>query len=290
MKHIIVLTLMSSLLGACALPFAESGDGTDRFAQVGDIKIGYRTYGSGHPLVMIMGYGSTMNLWEPALIESLAAHYQVIVFDNRGMGLTETGSRDFSLEQFADDTAGLLDTLGLKQAYVLGWSMGSLIAEELTLRHPGTAGKLILYASYCDPAMFPPSGEVVQQLTDTSGTPEERGIRFVSLLFPAAWLQAHGDRVKEVFYRPQGTIDPQSTARQAQAMGEWKGCCDRLDGIQVPALIMTGSDDVITPPENAQYLAEQIAGAHLVTIDGTGHGLMFQEPSRFVEAVTDFLK
>ena len=171
--------------------------------------------------------------------------------------LTEAGTHDFSLEQFADDTAGLLDALGLPQAHVLGWSMGSLIAEELTLRHPDKVGQLILYASDCDKAMFPPSAEVVQQLSDASGTPEERGMRFVSLLFPAVWLQGHGDRVKEIFYRPQGAIDPQNVARQAQAMGAWKGCCDRLSDIHVPALIITGSEDVITPPENSRYLAEE---------------------------------
>ena len=87
-------------------------------------------------------------------------------------------------------------------------------------------------------------------------------MRFVSLLFPAAWLQGHGDRVKEIFYRPQGAIDPQNVARQAQAMGEWKGCCDRLSDIRVPALIITGGEDAIAPPENLRYLAEKIAGAH----------------------------
>jgi pimeloyl-ACP methyl ester carboxylesterase len=290
MKHAIILTLMSGLVGACALPFTRSGDAVDRFVQAGDIKMGYRTYGSGNPLVMIMGYGTTMNLWEPALIDALAAHYQVTIFDNRGMGLTEAGNRDFSLEQFADDTAGLLEALGLKQASVLGWSMGSLIAEELALRHPETVDKLILYAPYCDPAMYPPSDAVVNQLTDASGTPEERGMRFVQLLFPVAWLQEHGDRVKEVFYRPQGAIDPQSVARQAQAIGKWQGCCDRLNAIRVPTLIITGSEDVLTPPQNSHYLAERIAGAQMIEIAGAGHGLMFQERDRFVEAVTEFLK
>ena len=289
MKKIVVLASVLAFLSACTLPFGKSADGADRSVQVGDIKIGYRTVGSGPPLVMIMGYGSTMNLWEPALLDALAARYQVIVFDNRGMGLTEAGARDFSLEQFADDTAGLLDALGVPQADVLGWSMGSSIAEELALRHPAKVGRLILYASECDEDMFPASAKVVQQLTDATGTPEERGMRFVSLLFPAAWLQGHGDRVKDIFYRPLGVIDPRSVARQAQAMGKWKGCCDRLGDIRAPTLIITGSEDVITPPQNSQYLAEKIAGAQLAQIAGAGHGAMFQERDRFIEAVMAFL-
>jgi pimeloyl-ACP methyl ester carboxylesterase len=258
--------------------------------QVGDIRMGYRIYGSGHPLVMIMAYGSTMNLWEPDLLNALATRYQVIVFDNRGMGLSEAGTRGFTIEQFADDTAGLLDALAIKDAYVLGWSMGSLVAEELALRHPDQVGKLILDASYCDKTMFPPSADVIQKLSDTSGTPEERGARYLSLMFPPAWFGGHGDRVKQVFYRPMGAINPESVGRQSQAIEKWNGCCDRLGDIHVPTLVLTGSDDVIVPPQNSQYLAEKIAGAQLVTIEGAGHGAIIQERDRCVEAITTFLQ
>lgn len=132
------------------------------------------------------------------------------------MGNTGDGEREFTIEQFADDTGGLMNALGIRKAHVLGWSMGSLIAQELVLKHPEKVDKLILYAAYCDANMFPPSPEVIGKLRDTSGTPEEQGMRWISLLFPGDWLESHGDRVKEVFFRPMG-----STPRKLLGSRPW---------------------------------------------------------------------
>jgi pimeloyl-ACP methyl ester carboxylesterase len=267
----------------------KSKDG-DLSIQVGDIRMAYRIYGSGDPLLMIMGYGSTMKLWERKLIDLLSSHFQVIVFDHRGMGGTEIGQRPFSIERFADDAAGLLDALEIKKAHLLGWSMGGLIAEEVALRHPAKANKLVLYAAHCNAALFPPPNEVIQKLTDTSGTPEEQGMRFISLLFPPAWLQTQGQRLKEIFFRPLGTIPPETMGKQSQAIGDWKGCCDRLGSISNPTLVIAGSEDQLVPPQNARFLAEKIPGARLVLMEKTGHGLMFQDPEGFGKQVMDFLK
>lgn len=269
---------------------SQVSDGADRSTRVGDIQMGYRTYGSGYPLVMIMGYGSTMNLWEPGLIRSLSTRFKVIVFDNRGMGNTDTGQRPFSIEQFADDTVALMDVLDIQQAHVLGWSMGALIAEEVVLRHPGKVNKLVLYAAHCNASLFPPAPEVIQKLTDTSGTPEEQGMRFISVLFPPDWIQSHGERLKEIFYRPMGNISPEAMAKQSMAIDTWKGCCDRLGEINTPTLIITGADDVLVPPQNARYLVGKIPDAQLVLSENSGHGLMFQYPDRFSEKVIVFLK
>ena len=81
-----------------------------------------------------MGYVSTMNLWESALISILASQYKVIIFDNRGIGNSNKVTKPFSIQQFAEDTASFIDALGIQQAHVLGWSIGLLIAQELVLR------------------------------------------------------------------------------------------------------------------------------------------------------------
>jgi pimeloyl-ACP methyl ester carboxylesterase len=128
---------------------------------VADINIGYRIFGSGYPLLLIMGYGSTMNLWESGLISKLASQFKVIIFDNRGIGSSGIGTNEFSIEQFCEDTSEFMDALGIQQAHVLGWSMGSLVAQELVLRHPSKVNKLILYAAYCSAEMFPPSPNTV---------------------------------------------------------------------------------------------------------------------------------
>ena len=262
----------------------------DLLIQVGDIKMAYRIYGSGYPLVMVMGYGSTMKLWEPGLIGMLSSFFQVILFDHRGIGGSETGRLPFTIEQFADDTAGLLEALGIKQAHMLGWSMGGVITEEIALRHPSLANKLVLYSAHCHSGLFPPSPDVIKKLTDTSGTPAEQGMRFIGLLFPPAWLQSHSERIKEIFYRPMGNIPIETMGKQSMAIGTWKGCCDLLAKITNPTLVIAGNEDLLVPPQNARYLAEKIPDARLILYENTGHGLMFQDPERFGNQVIGFLR
>jgi pimeloyl-ACP methyl ester carboxylesterase len=95
---------------------------------VDDMEMAYRVYGKGYPLVMIMGFSGTQDVWDPNVISELAGTYRVITFDNRGMGGTTPGTKPFTIEQFSDDTAGLMEALGIAQAHVLGFSMGSEIA------------------------------------------------------------------------------------------------------------------------------------------------------------------
>ncbi len=267
---------------------ADPENGSRR-VQAADIAMNCRVLGSGHPLLMIMGYGSTMNLWESSLLERLAENYQVIVFDNRGIGGSETGTQPFSIGQFAEDSAALLLSLGVGHAHVLGWSMGSLIAQELTLRHPALVGRLVLCAAHCDAEMFPPSPEVLAALTDSSGTPEERGMRYISVLFPESWLRSNGPRLKEIFFRPMGPIPAESVGRQAAAIGEWGGTAGRLGGIACPTLLVAGAEDRLVVPDNARYMSGKIPLAELVVIENGGHGLMFQFPGKFCDCVTGFL-
>jgi len=263
---------------------------SDNSVDVGDITLAYRSFGSGYPLMLIMGYGSTMNLWETALIQKLAMHYRVIVFDNRGIGNSTPGTNAFSIEQFADDTAGLLDALDIRQAYILGWSMGAMIAQELVLRHPEKVNKLILYAAHCDAALYPPAPEVIQKLTDTSGTPEERGMRFISTLFPDEWIQNNGQRIGEVFFRPMGIIPEETIGKQSMAIAFWTGTTERLGEIGSPVLLVAGTDDCLVIPENSRFMSKKIPNAQLEMIENAGHGLMFQYPKLFCEKVIEFLR
>jgi hypothetical protein len=100
-----------------------------RKLQVGDIEIAYKLFGKGEPIVFIHGYGGSMDIWDPQLLAALAENHTVIVFNNRGVGNTTAGLKQYSIEQLADDTAGLLDALGVNKSNVLGWSMGGMIAQ-----------------------------------------------------------------------------------------------------------------------------------------------------------------
>jgi pimeloyl-ACP methyl ester carboxylesterase len=216
--------------------------------RVDDINVAYRVFGEGHPLLLIMGYASTMDLWELALINSLASRYQVIIFDNRGMG-----------------------------------------DSELVLNYPLKVSKLILYATYANAELFPPNPEVIQRLTDMSGTPQERGMRFISALFPDSWLQANSERVREIFFRPMGSISEESTRQQAMAISSWGGSVDRLNKISHPVLLISGVEDALVPAQNSCFVRDHISTAQLELIAHSGHGLMFQYPDVFCEKIVNFL-
>jgi pimeloyl-ACP methyl ester carboxylesterase len=96
---------------------------------------------------MIMGYRGTQDYWDPTVIEMLSRKYKAITFDNRGMGATIAGTRPFTMRQFADDTAGFMDALGITKTNVLGWSMGTNTAQDLVLAYPQKVNKLVLYAA-----------------------------------------------------------------------------------------------------------------------------------------------
>ncbi len=257
--------------------------------RAGEIDIAYRKCGQGEALLLIMGFGSTMDLWSPVLVKRFAEQNRVIVFNNRGIGKTSAGSEAFSIERFADDAAALLAALGIEEANVAGWSMGAQVAQEMALRHPEKVRKLILLAgSAGGQEGVPPSGEVLRNLTDTSGTAAERGVRLFNLMFPQCWLEENPDP-SSWFPFPEEHADPQSTARQAEAIAKWSGSCDRLANIQCPVLLIQGTEDVIVPPANGPVLAARIPGSWLISVKGGGHGMMYQYPGRLAEITGFFL-
>ena len=95
------------------------------------------------------------------------------------MGETSAGHKDFTIEQFAEDTYELMEALKIQKAHVLGWSMGASIAQELALNHPEKVKKLILYASLCHPEIFPPEPQVISRLENTLGLPSEKGYEWL---------------------------------------------------------------------------------------------------------------
>ncbi|TSA52632.1 MAG: alpha/beta hydrolase [Planctomycetaceae bacterium] len=242
--------------------------------EVGDINIDYRISGTGYPLVMIMGYSGTMDMWDPTMLRILSSRYKVIIFDNRGMGGTDAGDCQFTIEQFADDTAGLMDALGIQNAHVLGWSMGTDIAQELVLRHPEKVNKLILYAADCGTDVVPIDPDVVKKMSDTSGTLKKRGRRLLPLLFPRDWLKNNVTYLKKLFSRPMKMSSPENIKRQYSAIENWKGSCGRLDQIKSQTLLITGTEDVVTPPENSSKMVKGIPGAKLASFENSGHGRM----------------
>lgn len=122
-----------------------------RKIKVGDIDLAYKQLGnvSNYPIVLINGCCTPMDMWSPTLLKQLSSNRSVIIFDNRGAGESSVGTKEFSINQFANDTIGLLDALGIQKADILGSSMGSFIAQELALKNPNRVNNLILHTSSC---------------------------------------------------------------------------------------------------------------------------------------------
>jgi pimeloyl-ACP methyl ester carboxylesterase len=117
-----------------------------------------------------------MDMWNPLLLEQLAsANYRVIIFENRGVGESTVGTKEFSITQFANDTLGLLDPLGISKADGLGWSMGGFVAQQLAVTNPDRVDNLILYATSCGgPSDKPTPSEVIEIVTNASMSAQER--------------------------------------------------------------------------------------------------------------------
>jgi pimeloyl-ACP methyl ester carboxylesterase len=261
-----------------------------KMVHVSDIDIAYNEYGNGDRLIMVMGYSGTMDMWDPTVIQALAKQYRVITFDNRGMGHSTSSDREYTIPLFASDIAGLMDALGIKKAHVLGFSMGTIIAQELMLDYPEKVDKLILYAA--DPGgkeMLPPAPKDIEALQNTTGTAKERGERLFFEMFPEAWLKQNPDP-SEYFPKVTSMSQAENIKRQWKAMEMWNGSYSRLSTLTQPVLLITGDRDILTPPGNSLVIAEKVPASWVVRIRGGGHGVMYQYPAEFSDIVLTFLK
>jgi pimeloyl-ACP methyl ester carboxylesterase len=250
--------------------------------RVGDIAIAYKMFGKGKPLLLIAGSGATMDMWDPTVLKRLSANHTVIIFDNRGKGQTSVGTiKNMTMSQFANDTAGLIDALGIqKPVDVLGVSLGGFIAQELALLHPEKVDRLIIYSSDC-------TGKIAVPPIGRAATAIDQARIVADGIFPQQWRKEHPNYLSYMPLVPVPSL--KAVQLEAQTIGNWKGTCDRLSNISKPTLVIVGTDDVIIPPSYSLPLAQKIPGAWLVQIKGGGHGLMYQYPDIFNKVLQTFL-
>jgi pimeloyl-ACP methyl ester carboxylesterase len=268
--------------------------------EVGDINIAYKRFGQGKPILFIPGTSQTKEAWNATLLSQLAAtNHTVIIFDNRGIGETTVGTKPFSIEQFANDTAGLLDALQIEKADVFGVSLGSFIAQELTLNYPQKVDRLILHAAYCggNETTYA-SGQALEAIMTLSSpeilrnmTVEQQAMILAQTMFPPEWLNQHPEVLNTVIQlTPSRSASPEIIQQQGFASGTWRGSCDRLSNITQPTLVIVGDQDLLTPAANSIMMAQKIPNSWLVIIQGTGHGMMLQVPNEFGAIVRTFLE
>jgi pimeloyl-ACP methyl ester carboxylesterase len=261
--------------------------------QIDGLQIAYRRIGNGRPVVVLNGFAATSADWDPSFIHRLAASHELILVDNRGIGGSTDNGRQFDIDQLADDAGRVIEILDVERPSVLGWSMGGFIAQRLALQQPNRINKLILLST--DPGgpnADLASADVWSKLIDMCGTPHEQARRLLSLLFPMA--------VAESIYREFGNIVAAARARlsvdlvnrQVAAMNAWHrtGIENRVEEINVPVLIATGTADIVIPPSNALKLVNAIHRAWLAQFNGGGHAFMAQYPRALADLINSFLE
>jgi pimeloyl-ACP methyl ester carboxylesterase len=261
------------------------------YINVNDLKICYSLKGEGYPIVLIMGFTAGMDWWDSELIDALAEKYSVLIFDNRGAGRTVTpADGDFSINMFADDTAALMDALSLEKAHVFGFSMGGIIAQALTLRYPDKVNKLVLGGTCCggketllaDPA-------VIKKLMDADGGIEGSFSRTLELMFPEEFISANSGFSKDFRERYMAAPVSGHNARRQLAAIMKRGTYPDLPGIKSSTLVVTGTEDILIPPQNSHILAERIPHAELIEYEGAGHCFMSPKREEFLKDIFEFL-
>ncbi|WP_194927179.1 alpha/beta fold hydrolase [Catenulispora pinisilvae] len=263
--------------------------GPVRQIPVGGIKIGYRQFGSGPELIMVMGDTGTMSDWTVDLLSQLGRHYHVTIFDNRGVGYTtdDTSVPD-TIALMADDTAGLIKALGLQHPTLLGWSMGGEIGLTVAALHPGAIGALVSTGGDLGGSQAvntPPA--VAEELN----SPKTTGPQMMDLLFPADATAARTAYIKQLGLIPPEKVSDETLLRQyqaGQAYGSFEGTWDKLPDSTIPMLITNGSLDEITPPGNAGIITARAKHAKLVMFPDAGHAMLVQDSGQFVSLVTQF--
>jgi 3-oxoadipate enol-lactonase len=265
---------------------------TTNSARINGIDIHYRTCGEGEPLLMIMGLSANADWWHPSFLAPLAERFQVVTFDNRGAGRTTQAEGPYSIPLMVEDTLGLMDHLGWQSANVLGASMGGMIAQELALEHPERVRRLILMVTNCggqEQVLATPEALGLLYLPREGLSDEEAARAILPLLFPQAWMDENPELVEEAVRT--NTVAPMANEcfmAQLNAIIAWSDH-SRLSGLRHPTLVITGSEDILIPPDNSRILAEAIPDSRLVEFAGGGHGLFVQFPEKATEEILAFL-
>ena len=258
------------------------------------IEIYYEIQGTGRPLVLIAGISYTHWMWH-RMAPELAKQVQVILFDNRGVGESQTPPGPYSAQVMAADTAGLLEALDIQKAAIMGHSMGGFIAQALVLAHPERVDKLILSATnFGGPNHIPITPEAMAVLSDVSGDPIERFKRGLNVSTAPGFAEVHPEIIEAwLAYRSDNPINP--AAYQAQLgvglglLSEEASFEKKLTNVQAPTLILFAEHDKVVPVGNAKLLHQQIPNSQIKILPEAGHFFPIEKPRAAAQAIVEFL-
>lgn len=252
--------------------------------------IAYETFGKrdGEPLLLIQGLGADARGWALQRM-AFGRRYRCIAPDNRGVGRSGKPPGPYDLAQMARDALAVLDAEGIESAHVIGASMGGVIAQILAVLHPERVRSLVLACTACRHHQW--RREVLQSWADRvleGGMGALGGDALRWLVGPR--LRKRFGMWLNLLARILVGAQPESFAAQVQAILDTPDDLRfELVNVRMPTLVITGSQDALTPIGDAEELAELIPHARLVELRGAAHGLMVESPNAFNSAVLDFL-
>ncbi len=258
------------------------------YASVNGIKIYYETYGEGFPVVLIGGLGSQVQSWATQ-VPIYSKHFKVIVFDNRGAGKSDKPNVPYTTELMADDTVGLLETLSVESAHVVGKSMGGMIGQWLAIKYPEKVKKLVLG---CTSASRDEVGDEILRMGREIATKVGMKTVWLTALFlgyTREYIEKNISSIKAALAAvPE---DPEAITGYIRQNLACEGHITRdlVGKINIPTLVMLGERDFISSPRRSRELAELIPNAKLQIFEGVGHGFWRERQEEVDNLVLDFL-
>jgi len=268
-------------------------------AAANGVTYAYRRFGHAAagepPLVLLQHFRGNLDNWDPLLLDTLAATREVIPVDNAGVGLS-TGTVPRNITAMARDAIAFTDALHLTRIDLLGYSIGGMIAQELTLLRPPLVRRLVLAGT------GPQGGQLMHGwISDVAAiaNAENNGpADLLNLFFEVTETsrQKGKEYLQRFTARREGRDDPTGLGvRDAQydAITEWgipdPSRLNRLAGITQPVLITAGDNDTMIPTVNAYLMAQHLPDARVRVYPDAGHGFLFQWPEQFAGMVASFL-
>lgn len=258
-------------------------------AKVNGISIHYRETGEGFPIVLVHGFTGNLRNWA-LQVPALRGQYRLISMDLRGHGQSEKPTRpeDYSLEIMAEDVYALMDQLGVQECYLVGHSMGGMIAQHLVLAHPEPFRALVLV----DTAAEVPDGVRTQERARLIEIAREQGMEAVFeeqlKTNPMADQLREQPEMLEVWRQQFLLTSREAYIYCAQAIAGRRPLLDDLASIEIPTFIICGEND---EPflEPSRRMHDRIPGSELVIIPGAGHTPQIEKPAEFNRALLGFL-
>jgi pimeloyl-ACP methyl ester carboxylesterase len=280
-------------------PSASIVTAPSEFIEVGGEKYAFRRFGAGSapPLLCLQHFTGTLDNWDPAVTDPLAAEREVILFESAGVGRS-SGTVATTIAGMAAHAFAFLDGLRLKSCDVLGFSLGGMIAQQMALERPSIFRKMILVGT------APRGGEDIMHLEKPSiakhlGDPTLRGYKVLQKIFfaPTESSQAAGAAFIERLMRRQSDREPISGPAVAQAQvtafREWEQVAGvrfaELKKIHQPTLVVNGVHDEMIPVANSYWLSAHLPNAVLLTYPDSAHGSLFQFHESFTRQAAAFL-